>query len=629
MGRIHILAPGLANRIAAGECVERPASVIKELVENALDAGALQIDITIEEGGRDRITVVDDGCGMDRDDLALCIASHATSKISADADLFDIRTLGFRGEALPSIASVARVQIVSRPAQAEIGHELRIEAGEVRGPTPCAAPPGTRVEVRDLFFSVPARRKFLRTNATESGQVTEQLARIALPHHAAGFTLRSAGRWVHRLPAVDDRLQRIRDFYGADLADGLLPVSRQADGLALHGYVAPPALCRPSGKWEYVFVNGRCVRDRFVSHAVREAYRSLIQNEFPVVFLYLEIDPGAVDVNVHPTKSEVRWRDSNFVHHFVLSALRDKFLTTNLDRPFQLRERGDEAYRERVRAAMVDFFTGSGAEARRREGTAWRGDESLPASRSDATRSSGAQVIGAAGNPPARVPDPDLEPISAPDLSSDHESAIFGNAGPAAETSRPEAAPRLALQIHNTYLLIETDEGLLIVDQHALHERILYEELRTRIAQRPLQSQRLLLPDVVHVPPDRIEALELHADTLNRLGIELTAAGPQSIAVQAFPMLLDRADRPAFVRDLLDRLAERGTRLETESLVHDLLDMMACKAAVKAGDPLTQEEMTALLERRNVAERSSHCPHGRPTTLHISLGDLERQFKRR
>jgi len=631
MGSIRILSPELVNRIAAGECVERPASAVKELLENALDAGAGRIDVTILDGGRGLIQVVDDGVGMDVDDLALCVRSHATSKIRRDEDLFALHTLGFRGEALPSIGAVSRLTITSRTREADVAQTIRVEAGQISGPAPCSAPPGTRVEVRDLFYSVPARRKFLRTNQTEMAQISEQLARIALAHPGIAFSLRHDKRVFYDLPPTDDVRKRIADVFGRELAEVLLPVRREGGGVRVEGWVSPPKESRGSGKWEYVFVNGRYVRDRFVSHAVKEAYRSLIDpSRFPVAFLFIAIDPAQVDVNVHPTKIEVRWRDSNYIHGQVLAALREKFLSTNLDHTLEARAMEEEACRARIRQAMVDFFTRGGqssalpgaAEARRHEGAEGRLQGSGVAVQNSGRAES-------AINPPstiiaqAAVRNPQSLAPPAPRPPGPPAPSTF-----VAESDHA-AAPHAAFQVHNMYIVAETPDGLMIIDQHALHERILYEELRRRIAERPLESQRLLLPEIVAVPPACLEALETHAELLARLGLELTAAGPQRVALHAFPSLLERVDRERFVRDLLGRLSEAGVQPEPESLIHELLDLMACKAAVKFGDALTPAEVAALLERRTLAERSSHCPHGRPTTLHLSLRDLERQFGRR
>jgi len=638
MDRIQILSPGLVNRIAAGECVERPASVVKELVENSLDAGVRRIDVTVHEGGRALIQVADDGVGMDADDLRLSVQAHATSKIRSDEDLFNIQTMGFRGEALASIGAVSRLAVTSRTRASDVAHTVRVEAGELSGPTPCAGPPGTTVEIRDLFYCVPARRKFLRTNQTEMGHITEQFVRLALAHPGVAFSLSAQKRSVHRLAATEDRKQRIADFFGPELAEVLLPIRREGDGVLVEGYVAPPAENRSSGKWEYVFVNGRYVRDRFVSHAIREAYRSLIDpSRYPVAFVFVTIDPSLVDVNVHPTKAEVRWRDSNYIHGQVLAALREKFLATKLDQPLRT-PADDEAYRERVRAAMVDFFTkaqpsheatGVVRASRPPVGSAVRTsgrDEGREGQRNEADRESGFRLTQES----TARPDATLSAIPNPQSAIRNPQSPIANRQSALAPAEPSAVGPRAVQIHNSYLVVETADGMMIIDQHALHERILYEQLRQRITEQPLESQRLLIPEVIRVPADRIEALETHAETLARLGVELTPSGPQSVTLHAFPTLLhERVDQRRFARDLLDLLSERGARPGTETLVHEMLDMMACKAAVKAGDPLTPQEIDALLARRELAERSSSCPHGRPTTLRLTLRDLERQFKRR
>jgi DNA mismatch repair protein MutL len=547
---------------------------------------------------------------------------------------------------LASIGAVSRLKITSRTRDSDVAHAVRVEAGELGGPTACAGPQGTTVEIRDLFHCVPARRKFLRTNQTEMGHVTEQFARLALAYPEVTFSLTSGNRTLHRLEVTEGRKKRIADFFGPELADVLLPIRRAGDAVLVEGYVAPPAESRGSGKWEYVYVNGRYVRDRFVSHAVKEAYRSLIDpSRYPVAFVFITIHPSQVDVNVHPTKAEVRWRDSNYIHGQVLAALREKFLSTNLDQPLRT-PADDEAYRERVRAAMVDFFTraqprSEGVEARtyggtgnRERGTEGRGQETEPrpsgsgrdgkapaepADDRNRARSVSAGFVGdawshEAGESPIRSPQPPMAPLVETNVSED---------------PRTGSSPR-AVQIHNAYLVAETADGIMIIDQHALHERILYEQLRRRITERPLESQRLLIPEVIRVPADRIEVLETHVDTLARLGVELTPSGPQSVTLHAFPSLLqERVDQRRFVRDLLDLLSERGAQPETETLLHEVLDMMACKAAVKAGDPLTAGEIEALLAHRELAERSSNCPHGRPTTLRLTLRDLERQFRRR
>lgn len=540
--------------------------------------------------------------------------------------------------ALASIAAVSRVELVSRTADSEVGHQLRVDASQVSDLKPVNTPVGTRIEVRDLFFNVPARRKFLRTNATEMGHITEQFARIALAHPEVAFLLRSEKRKFHDLAAVESRRERIRALYGAELADVLLEVQHEGDGVTIQGLVAPPAESRGSGKWEYVFVNGRYVRDRFVSHAIKEAYRSLIDpRRYPVAFLFITVDPEAIDVNVHPMKTELRWRDSNYVHAQVLAALRELFLTRKVDHDLKT-PTTDYGYRERVRSALVDFFTST------------KPSQTAPSIPAEQPQNEVVEADAMASEASSEAA-PYSSPVSAPPVSEQTftpEPSTGAETSPAARSENEDyvrqerAAPLMhlplnesprprALQIHDAYLIVETGEGLMIIDQHALHERILYEQLGERVRERRLETQRALIPEVLRVPADRLEVLENHAQLLEQIGIELTAVGPQNIAIQSFPTLLleRRVDQQAFVRDLLDTLSEQGTRPQADTLVHTVLDMMACKAAVKAGDPLTPEEIDALLAQRERAERSSHCPHGRPTTLHLTLTDLEKQFHRR
>lgn len=635
---IRRLPPTLVNRIAAGECVERPASVVKELMENAVDAGASHIDVQVVDGGRERILVVDDGCGMEPADLALCIQPHATSKLSDDDDLLDLRTLGFRGEALPSIGAVSRLIITSRTREAEIAHKLRVDAGEASPLIPCTAPVGTSVEVQDLFYCVPARRKFLRTAQSEMSHISEQFSRLALGLPGVKFSLTHGNRKAMDLPARSGKLERLRDLFGPELADVLMPVERDSGGLRLEGFVAPPAQARASGKWEYVFVNGRYVRDRFISHAVKEAHRSLMDpNRFPVVFLFLETPAGDVDVNVNPTKIEVRWRDSGRVHSHVLAALRERFLTSRLGHAWK--PPANDEHRERVRMAMVDFFTHSRPRAvplRPKSDAPAPGLPGIPsrvstgefdASSVQPTWGGRDRATGAGGEPGENTGSATAaKAFSSPaDATRSHPTGA-PDAGPPSE---PALAPPRALQIHNAYLVVETEDGCMIIDQHALHERVLYEQLARRVSEQPLESQRLLFPDIVTVPADRAEVLEVHAELLHRLGVDLTAAGPNRVALHAFPSFLHRVERVAFVRELLELLHGRTAAPDVDALLHELLDMLACKAAVKAGDPLTPAEIAALLEQRQLTERSTNCPHGRPTTIHLTLRDLARQFHRR
>jgi DNA mismatch repair protein MutL len=644
MGKIRVLPDLLVNKIAAGEVVERPASVVKELVENSLDAGAARIAVTLEDGGKQLIRVTDDGEGMSAEDLRLAVVPHATSKIAGEDDLYAIASMGFRGEALASIGAVSSLRIVSRPRGTVEGHQITVAGDQVQtcGAAGCAE--GTTVEVRDLFCNVPARRKFLRTRATETGHIHEQFARLALGFPEVGFELTHGGRGVHHLPAGQTVRDRIGALYGAELTGELIHLEREERGLVIEAYAAPPMQSRSTTSWQYVLVNGRYIRDRFIQHAVREAYRGLMEHERqPIYFLFLTISPEAVDVNVHPTKIEVRWRDSNLIHSQVLSAFRETFLRADLTPALRTApahpSRGSPPARS---SAPAD------PEALRRQ---WAetlrtappivGD-SAPAAYRDAERTqppSGSQH--SAPQPCTQVSRAGTQHGAELWRSVYAEASVPPDAPRELQTAPTLDAPcpgrtevhgaRRAIQLHNTYLVVESDEGMLIIDQHALHERILYNQFCERITAGPLESQRLLLPETLTVAPRQMVLLQEREALLHTLGIEVTPFGPDAVAIQSFPALLKDTDAVPFLRDLLDKLeehVEQGKVTHAETVLHELLDMMACKAAVKAGDPLNPDEIDALIAQRDLAEKSSNCPHGRPTTLKLTVTDLERQFKR-
>ncbi|MCB9850683.1 MAG: DNA mismatch repair endonuclease MutL [Phycisphaerales bacterium] len=631
MSRIKILPDLLVNKIAAGEVIERPASVVKELVENAIDAGAKNITLDIEDGGRQLIRVVDDGSGMTAEDLRLAVTPHATSKITREDDLYHIATLGFRGEALASIGAISHMRIVSRPKDEVAGAEIVVSAERIESTSAAGCRAGTTIEIRDLFFNVPARRKFLKGNATEVGHINEQIARIALAHEDVGFTVTNNGRSTHRLTAGSGRRERIAALFSRDLGDDLITIERNERGLHIEGYVAPPERSRSTAAGQYVLLNGRYIRDRFVQHAVREAYRGLMEHSrHPVVFLFLTLDPALVDVNVHPTKIEVRWQDSNLIHSQVLGALRDKFLRSDLTPA--LRANAGSGFPQR-RAESLD------APAIRAEAAEFFKNMTPVAPGSDGR-------VNTQGMPPAPRPSEvgrevwdalyrrhdDATERSDPSAAFSALEEAAGSVGRSDRFSYDEegagTAPR-AIQVHNSYLVVETADGIVIIDQHALHERIMYDALRKQFTEGPLEAQRLLLPETMSATARELALLAENADLLHQLGIEAEPFGRDAIAIQAFPSILKDTDAAAFLRDLLDRLAEKGEQTHTEEVIHDVLDMMSCKAAVKAGDPLTQEEIEALLAQKHTVEKSSNCPHGRPTTLRMTLRDLEKQFKRR
>ncbi len=623
MSRIQILPDLLVNKIAAGEVIERPASIVKELVENALDAGSSQISVTIEDGGKRLIRVVDDGIGMSAEDLRLAVTPHATSKITCEDDLFKIATLGFRGEALASIGAVSRLHITSRTRDEIEGNEIVVSAKHLETTQAAGCRVGTNIEVRDLFFNVPARRKFMRATATEVGHINEQLARMALGHRSVGFELTNNKRTTHRLAAESTIRERIGALYGADLAEELIPIERDERGLRIEGYVAPPARSRSTASWQYVFLNGRYIRDRSVQHAIREAYRGLMEHQrFPVAFLFLTMDPQLVDVNVHPCKLEVRWQNTQLVHSQVLSALRDKFLTSDLS-PALRADAGSTSTR-------TDFDPTKAAEVRREAAEFYKGLVPSPMGSPIQATYEGRDFSPSIGTPPSTRPS---------DIRSDVWDALH-NGGQTEENPPriptddvPAELPQIkgyrALQVHNSYLVAETSDGLVIIDQHALHERIMYERLKAQITDGPLESQRLLMPETLTASATDMALLQEHEPLLLKLGVEANAFGEDQIAVHAFPSLLKDIDAAAFMRDLLDRLGEQHAQTSAEEVIHEVLDMMSCKAAVKAGDSLTTEEIATLIDQKGEIEKSSNCPHGRPTTLSLSVDELEKQFKRK
>ncbi len=597
---IRILDRRLVDQIAAGEVVERPASVVKELVENALDAGAARIEVTVEGGGADRITVADDGSGIPADELPLAVASHATSKICRVEDLAAIGTMGFRGEALASIASVARVSITSRVRGSDAAARIEVEGGEAHDVAPAAGAPGTVVEVRQLFFNVPARRKFLRSAATELGRIEEAIEALALCRPGVAFRLEAEGRVRLDLAATTDPARRVRDVLGAASADGMLAVEADVDlggsPVALWGMVGLPSLARGASRAMRFSLNGRAVLDRTLLHAAKEAYRGLMEpGRTPLGFLAIEMDPALVDVNVHPAKTEVRFRQQQSVHGLVLRAVREALRAADLVPAFEL-----------ARPAAGGGAPGSG-------GFGGGAPAGLAAHGTDFSEFAALAAAQAAHPAPPVV----LVETRAP-------------APAAADTPlHANRTARRVMQVHGSYLVVEDRDGILVVDQHALHERAMFESLSARIASAPLESQPMLVPVPVEVDARAAEAAEEARPLLAKLGIDLVPAGPRAVLVHAYPTFLSaRGVEPAdFVPGLLSRIAEDGPG-DLESALSDVLDMMACKAAVKAGDRLSAAEIDGLLDLRERIERSSSCPHGRPTSLRISMRDLERSFGR-
>lgn len=643
---IQQLSAALVNRIAAGEVIERPASVVKELVENSLDAGAKNIAVEIEDGGRALIRIIDDGSGIPPDELPLAFAAHATSKLVCDADLSAISTLGFRGEALASIGAVSQARILSRTIADPAAYEVVNHGGVIDQPQAAAGNVGTVVEVRNLFFNTPARRKFIKGSPTEFGHISETLLRLALPFPEVSFKLMHNGKVSLDLPATTPT-ERLLCAWPDDFHELRLPINARDAELAVGGIVGLPELARPTAKYQYIFLNGRPIRDKFIQHGLREAYRGLTEpGRYPAAILLLSIPPADVDVNVHPTKSEVRFRDSGRIHGLILSSVREILLGSDLTPAATARPMlspmgfsGANAPRADMRQRLAEFFRGPlpAADPAPQDAAAMANSATMPAQNfglGNSTNSSvdsstafssadGSQHIGSspswsfypAGPIQARLPEGNQN-------IADGARAAASNQN----LSNSPAAP--AIQLHNSYLVAESEDGLIIIDQHALHERIMYEDLYARVSRGPLESQRLLIPPTIPASPRQLELLEQVQPLLLRLGIEAAAFGPGSAAIHSFPTFLGRLEPADFLTELLERGEQELLDLHEEELLHGILDMMACKAAVKAGDPLSSAEIEALLARRHLIDRSSNCPHGRPTTLRLTLRDLEKQFKR-
>ncbi len=597
---IRRLPDDLISRIAAGEVIERPAAAVKELVENALDAGARRIDVSLAGGGQRSMIVSDDGSGMNRDELRLAVERHATSKLPED-DLVDIRTLGFRGEALPSIGSVARMCIQSRARGAADAWSLTVDAGAVGQPVPAAQPAGTRVEVEDLFYPVPARLKFLKIPRTESGHAADAIRRLAMAHPEVAFTLVDEDRTVLSLPTTlgDDnerRLERLGRILGRDFAENALRVEAERPGVRLTGFAALPTLNRANPTWQYLFVNGRPVRDRLLLGAVRGAYQDLLaRDRHPMVALFLDIDPAEVDVNVHPTKAEVRFRDGALVRGLIVGALRHA-----------LAEAGHRA------SSSVGIAT---VEAARAPGFFHpNGPTHLSQPRlADAMRfqAPGSPVGGMSAGPQAGYDAP----------------AARAESNVQAGTAYPLGAARA--QLHTTYVVAETADGVVIVDQHAAHERLVFERIKAALAASGVARQLLLVPEVVELGQFEADHLLTRADELAALGLVIEAFGNGAVIVREMPALLGESDIQGLVRDLADDLAGYDQALSLQDRLSEVCATMACHSSVRAGRVLSPSEMNALLREMEATPHAGQCGHGRPTYVELKLADIERLFGRR
>jgi DNA mismatch repair protein MutL len=586
VSRIRPLAPELVNQIAAGEVVERPASVVKELVENSLDAGATRLEIDIEDGGSRLIRVRDDGSGIPADELPLALAQHATSKIATLEDLEHVRTLGFRGEALASIASVSRFALTSRVAGADAAWRVAREGGKLDAARPAQHPPGTTIEVRDLFHNVPARRKFLRAERTEFGHIDELVKAIALARPDVDIRLSHNTKPVRLLRPANDEAAlaaRVGDILGVEFPANSLRVDHAAAGLRLSGWLGLPTASRSQPDQQFFYVNGRLVRDRVVTHAVRQAYADvLFHGRHPAYVLFLELPPEGVDVNVHPAKSEVRFRESRLVHDFLYRTLNEALAQTRA------------------------------------------GAESVPATVPHPAMAYAPTVQSGLG-------------LGVREPLADY-AALFGTASARLatnETSIPESTsnevPPLGFalaQLAGVYVLAENAQGLVMVDMHAAHERITYEKLKTARACDGIHSQPLLVPLSLAVSEREAAVAEEHAENLAALGFEIARSGPQSVMVKRFPGILDGADVGGLVRDVLGDLATHGSSRRLQETQNEILSTMACHGSIRANRRLTLPEMNALLREMEATERSGQCNHGRPTWVQLPMAELDRMFLR-
>ena len=608
---IRLLPEGVINRIAAGEVIERPASVVKELVENAIDAGARSIEITLEESGRRLIRVADDGRGMKRDELPLALARHATSKLAEDGDLWSIATLGFRGEALPSIAAVSRLTLASRAAGSDNAWSIEAADGEAGQCTPAARPQGTTVTVADLFYATPARLKFLKAPRTESGHAADAVNRLAMCHPAIGFTMVDDGRSLLRDGPHEDgpaaRLARLALVMGRDFAQNALPIDAERDGMRLTGYAALPTLNRASAQHQYLFVNGRPVRDRVLHGAVRAAYADLLhRGRHPMAALFVDLPPDMVDVNVHPTKAEVRFRDAALVRGLIVGSLKRALVAA-----------GHHA------ATTVADDT---LAAMRPQGSAG-GSARPPSGR------------GYAPAPPLRAPllaeahARYQAPLDAPSARVESPPSAGEPAAPAVEIEHgPPAAYPLGVargQVHGTYVVAQTDDGIVIVDQHAAHERIVYERMKAALATSGIQRQILLIPEVIELDDAAVGRLEARAGEFADLGLVLERFGPGAVVVREVPALIGNGDTQGLVRDLADELAEWDDATRLRERLGDVCSTLACHGSVRAGRRLNADEMNALLRQMEATPHAGQCNHGRPTYVELKLADIERLFGRR
>jgi DNA mismatch repair protein MutL len=602
MSRIRLLSETVASQVAAGEVVERPASVVKELIENSIDAGARKIDISIRRGGISLMRVIDDGSGMDRDDALLSLERHATSKIRSVSDLEAIGTLGFRGEALPSIASVSRFRLTTREPDAVAGTEILVNGGKIDIVRDGGEAPGTQVEVRSLFYNVPARRKFLRAENTESRNIEHQLHLQAIGHAQIAFSFARDDRVVFQLPATAALTDRIRDLYGNELLQQLLPLDgSNSSQIRISGLIGRAGLSRQTRAQQLVFVNGRAIESPVITAAVREGYHTaLMKGQYPVTFLFLELDPGAVDVNVHPAKREVRFRDPNGVREAVARCIQETL------------GRGRAEWQEKFRAPPA-------APAQPAVDLTLRPQVSVP---EESHRELPHLESGRGGSPNRSEPDWRSRAI---EVNRPYQDAHRD------EEAKPHAQQQFQIigVLNKLYVLMENADGLVLVDQHAAHERILFEELRRRMEEQGVPSQKLLITQTLELPPRDADWIEQNMSILQKMGIGIESFGPNTFKIDSLPGFLNVTDGAQFMRRVIDDLKSASDRSSPLRLGEDMIAKTVCRHAVKANDPLRYLEVEKLIQDLLECDLPYCCPHGRPTMIQISNAELERKFGRK
>jgi len=626
---IRRLPPETVNRIAAGEVVERPASAIKELVENALDAGATRIEVQADGGGLSRILIADDGHGMAPDQLALAVERHATSKLepddAGDVDLLRIATLGFRGEALPSIGSVARLTITSRAKDGGDAHQITVEGGDQRPVAPAGfpGPHGARVEVRDLFYATPARLKFMKSERSEAMAISDEIKRQAMAHEAVAFTLDLDGRTTLRLPAEhpgdEGRLKRLAALLGRDFEANALLIDQERDGVRLSGYAGLPTYSRGNAAHQYLFVNGRPVRDRLLQGALRGAYADfLARDRHPAAVLFLDVDPLYVDVNVHPAKAEVRFRDPALVRGLIVGGLRHALAAAGHRASTTVAADALAGFTAHTGASPYPAYSPSSPSAAGFSG--WQGwDQPRPVT----------GVLPGLNERTARVESPGFSPWPEP-ATSDQPGYVHGQPAPGAPADLvdfPLGAARA--QVHGTYIVAQTRDGIVVVDQHAAHERLVYEKMKVQMAAGSVARQALLTPEVVELDPSEADRVAARAPELAELGLIVEAFGAGAVLVRETPALLGDTDVQGLIRDIADDLAEHGAALALSERLGEVCGTMACHGSVRAGRVLSAPEMNALLRQMEATPHSGQCNHGRPTYVELKLNDLEKLFGRR